>query len=58
MRFCVGKPVLPDASAAASTRDPKNAETVAGAGDNAVERAAWTETARAILNLDEFVTRE
>jgi hypothetical protein len=39
--------------------DPKRAETVAGAGKgNAAERAAWTATARAILNLDEFITKE
>jgi len=38
--------------------NPKRAATVAGAADDAVERAAWTATARAILNLDEFVTKE
>jgi hypothetical protein len=39
-------------------RDAKAAAAVGGAGDNAAERAAWTAAARAILNLDEFVTRE
>ncbi|HEY1188143.1 MAG TPA: PSD1 and planctomycete cytochrome C domain-containing protein [Gemmata sp.] len=38
--------------------DPKRAEQIAGAGAGATERAAWTATARAILNLDEFITRE
>jgi hypothetical protein len=38
--------------------DPDRADAVAGAGDNAADRAAWTATARAILNLDEFVTKE
>jgi hypothetical protein len=39
--------------------DPKRAESVAGSGPgSATERAAWTATARAILNLDEFVTKE
>ena len=39
-------------------KDEKRAAAVAGPGENAIERAAWTATARAILNLDEFVTRE
>jgi hypothetical protein len=38
--------------------DPKRAAVVAGPGDLATERAAWAATARAILNLDEFITRE
>jgi len=39
--------------------DEKRAVAVAGAGNGPVaERAAWTATARAILNLDEFVTKE
>jgi hypothetical protein len=39
--------------------DPDRADTVAGAGNGpSAERAAWTATARAILNLDEFVTKE
>jgi hypothetical protein len=38
--------------------DPERAESVAGAGHNLPDRAAWTATARAILNLDEFVTKE
>ena len=40
------------------SRDPKRAAEVAGAGDDVVESAAWTATARAILNLDEFLTRK
>ncbi len=38
--------------------DPKRAATVAGTAQEAVVRAAWTATARAVLNFDEFVTRE
>jgi len=39
--------------------DEKRAGAVAGVGTGPVaERAAWTATARAILNLDEFVTKE
>jgi hypothetical protein len=39
--------------------DPDRADSVAGPGDGpAAERAAWTATGRAILNLDEFVTKE
>jgi hypothetical protein len=38
--------------------DPNRAATVAGGALNAPERAAWTAAARAILNLDEFITRE
>lgn len=34
-----------------------DAKALAGDGPNAVERAAWTATARAVLNLDEFVTK-
>ncbi len=47
-----------DAQRERFARDPERAAKVAGAGDGAVERAAWAATARAILNLDEFVTRE
>ena len=39
--------------------DPDRADAVGGTGPGtAAERAAWTATARAILNLDEFVTKE
>jgi hypothetical protein len=38
--------------------DPERADAVAGPGPDAAERAAWTATARAVLNLDEFVTKE
>ena len=36
-----------------------DAKAIAGPGDgDAVERAAWTLTARAVLNLDETITKE
>ncbi|HEX5103976.1 MAG TPA: DUF1553 domain-containing protein, partial [Pirellulaceae bacterium] len=36
-----------------------DAEKIAGSGDgSAIDRAAWTLTARAILNLDETITKE
>jgi hypothetical protein len=67
-RLCLVRPPTADEVASVSkffetrrerfARDPKTAAAVAGAGDNAAERAAWTATARALLNLDEFVTRE
>jgi hypothetical protein len=39
--------------------DPTRAAAVAGDGPgDAAERAAWTATARAVLNLDEFITKE
>ncbi len=39
--------------------DPDRADAVAGIGEGiAAERAAWTATARVILNLDEFITKE
>jgi len=38
--------------------DPDRADRVAGIAPGSVERASWTLTARAILNLDEFVTKE
>jgi hypothetical protein len=39
--------------------DPKRSASVGGTGPGtAPERAAWTATARAVLNLDEFVTKE
>jgi hypothetical protein len=39
--------------------DSKRADAVAGAGPGDIaERAAWTATGRAILNLDEFITKE
>jgi hypothetical protein len=41
---------------------PDDARAISGAGDNdsaqAAEQAAWTITARVLLNLDEFITRE
>lgn len=38
-------------------RKELNAEAVAGPGDNAVPRAAWTLVARALLNLDETIMK-
>jgi hypothetical protein len=39
--------------------DPDRADTVAGLGTTpGAERAAWTTVARAVMNLDEFVTKE
>ncbi|HEV3437069.1 MAG TPA: PSD1 and planctomycete cytochrome C domain-containing protein [Gemmata sp.] len=38
--------------------DPDRADAVAGNAPGSIERAAWTATARALLNLDEFVTKE
>ncbi|HEV3386511.1 MAG TPA: PSD1 and planctomycete cytochrome C domain-containing protein [Gemmata sp.] len=38
--------------------DPDRADSVAGNAPGSIERASWTLTARAILNLDEFVTKE
>ena len=39
--------------------DPARAATAAGAGDgDAIDRAAWAAVARAVFNLDEFVTKE
>lgn len=41
------------------TRNELDGEAIAGEGEgNAVNRAAWTLTARAVLNLDEMVTKE
>jgi hypothetical protein len=48
-----------DAQRARFAEDSRRAAAVAGPGPgSAAERAAWTATARAILNLDEFVTKE
>jgi cytochrome c553 len=38
--------------------DEKRAAAIAGSGPTAAERAAWAAMARAILNLDEFITKE
>jgi hypothetical protein len=38
--------------------DPDRAKIVAGSAPGFIERASWTLTARAVLNLDEFVTKE
>jgi hypothetical protein len=35
-----------------------DAKTIAGSTDDAIARAAWTLTARALLNLDETITKE
>jgi hypothetical protein len=47
-----------DAQRARFEKDPKGAATAAGAALDAPERAAWAATARALLNLDEFITKE
>jgi mono/diheme cytochrome c family protein len=39
-------------------RSPKEAHALVSDAPNAAERAAWTMVARALLNLDEFITRE
>jgi len=67
-RLCLVRTPTAEEAASASTfyeaqrekfaADPKRAAVVAGAGEHAVERAAWVATARAILNLDEFITKE
>jgi hypothetical protein len=38
--------------------DEKRASAVAGEGKDVVDRAAWAAVARAVLNLDEFITKE
>ena len=38
--------------------DPDRADAFGGAGPGAADRAAWAAVARAILNLDEFITKE
>ena len=39
-------------------RKDLDAAAIAGPGDNAISRAAWTLVARALLNLDEIITRD
>ena len=39
-------------------RKELDAVAIAGPGDNASKRAAWTLVARALLNLDETITRD
>jgi mono/diheme cytochrome c family protein len=66
---CLGRPPSPveETRLAAFLKDqtrafesrPQEAQAIAGPGPGSVaERAAWTMLARAILNLDEFITRE
>jgi hypothetical protein len=38
--------------------DPDRADSIAGNAPGSIERAGWTLAARAILNLDEFVTKD
>jgi hypothetical protein len=68
-RLCLVRPPKPEevellvkfyeARRATFATDPDRADAVAGPGTgSAAERAAWTTVARAILNLDEFVTKE
>jgi hypothetical protein len=48
-----------EAQRARFATDPDRADAVAGPGPApAADRAAWTAAARAVLNLDEFVTKE
>ena len=69
IRLCLIRPPAEEESAriasfleaqrARFAEDSRRAAAVAGPGPgSAAERAAWTATARAILNLDEFVTKE
>jgi hypothetical protein len=67
-RLCLVRPPTEDETAKISRyfetqrkkfeADHERADSVAGKGANSVESAAWTVTARALLNLDEFVTKE
>jgi hypothetical protein len=68
-RRCLTRPPKPDEAALLGAfveaqkkkfaADPKAAAAFAGPGDgNPVDRAAWAAVARAVLNLDEFVTKE
>jgi hypothetical protein len=68
-RLCLVRPPTADERAllvkfytarrAAFAIDPDRADAVAGPGNGvAAERAAWVTMARAVLNLDEFVTKE
>jgi hypothetical protein len=67
-RRCLTRPPTADEQAALAKfyraqkerfeRGELDAAKVAGPGDDANERAAWTATARAVLNLDEFVTKD
>lgn len=55
------KPAAPAAPAAVVATGPQAvtaASTALTGGDAVVQRAAWTATARAILNLDEMITKE
>jgi hypothetical protein len=45
------------AERAALAASPSDAASVAGAGPDGLERAAWCAAAAAILNLDEFLSR-
>jgi hypothetical protein len=67
-RLCLVRPPKPDELAllvkffesqrSRFATDPDRADAVGGKGDGAADRAAWASVARAVLNLDEFVTRE
>ena len=46
------------ASAPTAQAQELDAAAIAGPGDNAISRAAWTLVARALLNLDEIITRD
>jgi hypothetical protein len=45
------------AERAALAASPSDAASIAGAGPDDLERAAWCAAAAAILNLDEFLSR-
>jgi hypothetical protein len=47
-----------EAQRARFAKEPKAAATAAGTTLNAADLAAWAATARALLNLDEFITKE
>lgn len=67
-RLCLVRPPTADEAATIAkfygaqrerfAKDPKAAATAGGTTLNAADLAAWAATARALLNLDEFVTRE
>jgi hypothetical protein len=67
-RLCVARPPKANEKAIltrllarqrdAYAQDPKGAKAVAHGGADAVEGAAWVAVARALLNLDELITRE
>ena len=53
-----GTPAAPTDAAAAGSGAAPAANVDAGAGPSPAELAAWTATARVLLNLDETITRQ